>query len=54
MTATSAFPAQQDLTKMSARFHPAEIKADTSKLSEGDRKALPSWWPPRTSSTISI
>ena len=40
MTAT-AFPAEQDLKQMSARFHPAEIKADKSKLSGGDRKALP-------------
>ena len=37
---TTAFPAEPDLQRMSARFHPAEIKADVSKLSEGDRKAL--------------
>src|SRR5260221_638951 len=37
---TTAFPAEPDLQRMSARFHPADIKADTSKLSPGDQKAL--------------
>ena len=42
MTVTlNAFPAEPDLKRMSARFQPAEIKADVSKLSAGDRKALP-------------
>ena len=37
---TPAFPAEPDLQRMSARFHAADIKADTSKLSPGDQKAL--------------
>ena len=37
---TTAFPAEQDLKKMSARFQPSDIKADVSKLSPGDREAL--------------
>ena len=40
MTSTTAFPAEPDLKKMSARFHAADIKADTSQLSGGDHKAL--------------
>ena len=39
MTST-ALPAEQDLKRMSARFQPADIKADVSKLSPGDRQAL--------------
>ena len=40
MTTTVAFPAEPDLKRMSARLQPADIKADTSALSAGDRKAL--------------
>ena len=39
MTST-ALPAEQDIKRMSARFQPADIKADVSKLSPGDRQAL--------------
>ena len=40
-TAASAAPASvADLDKMSRRFAPADLKADTSKLSGGDRKAI--------------
>jgi hypothetical protein len=38
MTALNA--AEPDLARMSARFHPADIKADLSGLSGGDRQAL--------------
>src|SRR6185437_1069187 len=36
----AAVPDQAELQKMAARFAPVELRADTSKLSPGDRKAL--------------
>ncbi len=40
-TAASAAPASvADLDKMSKRFAPVDLKADTAKLSAGDRKAI--------------
>jgi Peptidase family M49 len=39
-TTNSAFPDELSLGRMAARFHPAEIKADTAPLTLGDRKAL--------------
>ncbi|MBA5686534.1 dipeptidyl-peptidase 3 family protein [Rugamonas apoptosis] len=40
-SAVSAAPANvTELNKMTARFAPVELKADTSKLSAGDRKAI--------------
>jgi len=40
MMTTLAFPAEPDLKKMAARFERADIKADVTKLSPNDRKAL--------------
>lgn len=39
--AAASVPNLPELEKMSARFAPVEIRADTAKLSAGDRKALP-------------
>ena len=36
----AAVPDRAELQKMAARFAPVELRADTSKLSPGDRKAL--------------
>lgn len=38
--APAATPGVADLNKMAARFAPVELKADTSMLSAGDRKAI--------------
>lgn len=35
------YPDLKELERMTARFAPTELKVDTSKLSEGDKKALP-------------
>lgn len=40
MTASAAVPDLAELNRMIARFAPAEVKADTSKLSAGDQQAL--------------
>lgn len=41
IAATAAEPATvAQLTAMAKRFAPAELKADTSKLSKGDRAAM--------------
>src|SRR5437660_810934 len=37
---TSSVPDLAELTKMSARFAPTSLQADTSKLSAGDQRAL--------------
>src|SRR5271168_479132 len=38
--ATAAVPDLAELNRMIARFAPAELRADTAKLAEGDRQAL--------------
>ncbi|MEQ1886198.1 MAG: hypothetical protein ABL967_14125, partial [Bryobacteraceae bacterium] len=40
MSASAAVPDLAELNRMIARFAPAEVKADTSKLSTGDQQAL--------------
>jgi hypothetical protein len=40
MTAFAAIPDLAELTRMIARFAPAEIRADSSKLAPGDQQAL--------------
>jgi hypothetical protein len=41
LAATAAIPDLAQLEKMIARFKPTELRADQSKLSPGDRQALP-------------
>ena len=41
LAAAAVMPDLNQLTRMSARFAPVTLKYDTSKLSAGDRKALP-------------
>jgi len=40
LAATQTIPDLSQLQKMIARFAPTELRADVSKLSPGDRKAL--------------